>query len=99
MVRISVRVDDSLRDRLERRAAGADLAFSTFVRSVLEQAADPGGRYIYSSQDEILATCIQTLSILATSVGNRAPDTLAKGMAEAEKLLRQRGLLDPERDR
>ncbi|CAN5494804.1 hypothetical protein BH10PSE12_BH10PSE12_07670 [soil metagenome] len=94
MLRISVRVDPRLHDRLQRRAAGAELPFSTFIRSVLEQAADPGGRYIYSSQDEILATCIQILSILATSVGARTPDMLAKGMAEARTLLRQRGLLD-----
>ena len=99
MIPISIRVDPGLHDRLQRRAAGADLPVSTFIRSVLEQAADPGGRYIYSSHDEILATCIQILSILATSVGNRAPDTLAKGMAEAKELLRQRGLLDPEQDR
>lgn len=99
MTRISVRVPDDLHDRLQRRAAGAELPFSGFVRSVLEQAADPAGRYIYSSQDEILATCIQILSILATSVGDRAPDTLARGMAEARKMLRERGLLDPERDR
>lgn len=99
MIPITVRVDTGLHDRLQRRAAGADLPFSTFIRSVLEQAADPGGRYIYSSHDEILATCIQILSILATSIGNRAPDTLAKGMAEAKELLRQRGLLDPEQDR
>lgn len=99
MIRISVRVQPALHERLQRRAAGAELPFSTFIRSVLEQAADPGGRYIYSSQDEILATCIQILSILATSVGNRAPDTLARGMAEAKTLLRARGLLDPEQDR
>ena len=99
MIPITVRVDPGLHERLLRRAAGADLPFSTFIRSVLQQAADPGGRYIYSSHDEILATCIQILSILATSVSNRAPDTLAKGMAEAKDLLRQRGLLDPEQDR
>lgn len=99
MTRITIRVDQGLHDRLQMRAAGAEISMSTFIRSVLEQAADPGGRYIYSSQDEILATCIQILSILATSVGNRAPDTLAKGMADAKSLLRQRGLLDPERDR
>jgi hypothetical protein len=98
MVRISVRVEAALYERLQKRASGAELSFSTFIRSVLDQAADPGGRYIYSSQDEILATCIQILSILATSVGNRAPDTLARGMDEAKALLRQRGLLDPEQD-
>lgn len=98
MVRISVRMETALYERLQKRASGAELSFSAFIRSVLEQAADPGGRYIYSSQDEILATCIQILSILATSVGDRAPDTLSKGMEEAKSLLRQRGLLDPEQD-
>jgi RHH-type transcriptional regulator, rel operon repressor / antitoxin RelB len=99
MVSISVRVDPDLYDRLQKRAAGAERPFSTFIRAVLEQAADPSGRYIYSSQDEVLATCIQILSILAASVGSRAPDTLAKGMADAKALLRQRGLIDPEQDR
>jgi hypothetical protein len=65
----------------------------------LEEAAEPGWRYIYSSQDEILATCIQILSILATSVGDRAPDTLARGMTESRKLLHERGLLGSERVR
>ncbi len=99
MIRISVRVDSALHDRLNRRAAGADLSLSVFIRSVLEQAADPRGRYIYSSQDEILATCIQILTILGTSVGQRTPDVLQKGMAEARGILRDRGLLDPEADR
>ncbi|MDO6415343.1 CopG family transcriptional regulator [Sphingomonas sp. BIUV-7] len=95
-VRISVRLDPQLHDRLHKRAAAAQVPFSAFIRSVLEQAADPNGRYIYSSQDEILATTIQILSILATSVGDRAPDTLKRGMAEARALLRDRGLLDPD---
>ena len=99
MFRISVRLDDDLHEHLQRRAAGAGLSFSSFVRSVLEQAAVPGGNYIYSSHDEILATCIQIFSILATSVGDRAPDSLARGMAEAKNLLRDRGLLPPEQDR
>jgi RHH-type transcriptional regulator, rel operon repressor / antitoxin RelB len=93
VVRISVRIDTSLYERLTRRAAGADLSFSTFVRSVLQQAADPGGRYIYSSQDEILATCIQILSIVATATGQQSPNALEKGMADARALLLQRGLL------
>ena len=99
MSRISVRLDPALGERLQVRAAGAGLSLSAFARSVLEQAADPSDRYVYSSQDEIFATCIQILSILATSVGDRAPDTLARGMTEAKTMLRQRGLLDPERDR
>lgn len=95
MARINVRLDDELYERLQRRAAGAELPFSEFIRSVLAQAADPAGRYIYSSQDEILATSIQILSILATSVGDRAPDTLRKGMEQARTLLAERRLLDP----
>ena len=99
IVRLSVRLDASLYDRLQKRAASAELPFSAFIRSVLEQAADPSGRYIYSSQDEILATSIQILSILATSIGDRAPDTLARGMTQARRLLHERGLLDPEQSR
>ncbi len=99
MIRISVRVDPDLHERLQRRAAGAELSFSTFIRSVLEQAADPRGRYIYSSQDEILATCIQILTILGTSEGQRNPDLLQKGMSEARLILRDRGLLAAESDR
>jgi len=99
MHRVSVRVDDTLYIRLQRRALGANLSLSDFVRSVLIQAADPHGRYIYSSQDEVLATCIQILTILATSVGERAPEVLKRGMADASAVLRERGLLDPEQDR
>ena len=93
MTRISVRIDTDLYLRLQRRAAGADLSFSTFVRSVLQQAADPGGRYIYSSQDEILATCIQILSIVATATGQQSPAALEKAKADARDMLLQRGLL------
>jgi hypothetical protein len=93
MFRVSVRVEEDLYKRLSRRAAGAGLTLSAFVRSVLAQASDPQGRYIYSSQDEILATSIQILSILATSIGSRSPETLAKGMEDARRLLRERGLL------
>lgn len=96
MTKFSVRLDDALHERLSRRAHGANLSLSAFTRSVLEQAADPGRRYIFSSQDEILATCIQILTILATSVGRRSPETLEKGMAEAQDLLRERGLLGPQ---
>ncbi|MCQ4062257.1 CopG family transcriptional regulator [Klebsiella pneumoniae] len=69
------------------------------MRSILAQAADPRGRYIYSSQDEVLGTCIQILTILATSLGQNAPDVLQRGMADARVILRERGLLDPEQDR
>lgn len=98
MHRISVRVDDTLYLRLQRRAVGANLSLSDFVRSILGQAADPRGRYIYSSQDELLGTCIQILTLVATSVGERSPEVLRRGMADAKTILRERGLLDPEQD-
>jgi hypothetical protein len=94
VIRISVRIDDALYERLNRRAAGADLSFSKFVRSVLEQAADPGGRYIYSSQDEILATCIQIFSIVATATGQQSPKALEQAKADARDMFLKRGLLD-----
>ncbi|AMK23284.1 ribbon-helix-helix protein, CopG family [Sphingomonas histidinilytica] len=96
MFRVSVRVDADLYQRLSRRAAGADLSLSDFVRSVLTQAADPGGRYIYSSQDEILATCIQILSIVATATGQQSPKALEQAKAGARDMLLQRGLLGQE---
>ena len=96
MVPINFRVEDALHARLLKRAQGADLSLSAFLRSLLAQAVDPQARYIYSSQDEILATSIQILSILATSVGERSPKTLEMGMAEARMILRERGLLGEE---
>ena len=96
MIKLNIRVDASLHERLSRRAHGANLSLSAFIRSVLEQAADPNRRYVFSSQDEILATSIQILTILATTVGRRSPEALEQGMAEARELLRERGLLGPE---
>lgn len=93
MPKVNIRLDEALYDRLRRRAYGADLAFSAFCRKVLEQAADPNDRYIYSSKDEILATSIQILSILATSVGAESPRVLEQGLQEARTLLSERGLL------
>lgn len=99
MHRISVRVDDTLYLRLQRRAHGANLSLSDFVRQILAQAADPRGRYIYSSQDELLATSIQILTLVATSIGHRSPEILERGMVDARAILRERGLLDQEQDR
>ena len=99
MHRISVRVDDTLYLRLQRRAQGANLSLSDFVRSVLIQAADPRGRYIYSSQDELLGICIQILTLVATSIGERSPQVLERGMADASAVLKERGLLGSEQDR
>jgi hypothetical protein len=50
----------------------ANLSLSGLVRQLLEQAVDERRRYVFTSQDEILATAIQILSILATSVGQQS---------------------------
>ncbi|EHJ60659.1 hypothetical protein NSU_2395 [Novosphingobium pentaromativorans US6-1] len=91
-------MDDTLFRQMQRRAYGANLTLSEFVRQVLGEAADPNGRYIYSSQDEVLATAIQILTLLATSIGARAPELLERGMADARTILGERGLLDPDQD-
>lgn len=93
MIKVNFRIDEALHARLSRRAHGANLSLSAFIRSVLAQAADSQGRYIYSSQDEILATCIQILSILATATGQQSPKALEQGMADARAILLERGLL------
>lgn len=93
MVKINFRLDEALHERLHRRALGAGLSLSAYIRKVLEQAVDERGRYVFSSQDEILATSIQILSILATSVSQQSPKALEQGMAEARVILAERGLL------
>ena len=96
MVKLNFRIDEHVHARLLERAHAAELSLSEFVRLVLTQAADPHREYIFSSKDEILATSIQILSILAVAVGQRSPETLEQGMAEARALLAERGLLDPD---
>jgi CRISPR/Cas system-associated exonuclease Cas4 (RecB family) len=79
-----------------RRARGANLSLSAFIRQALKQAVDERRRYVFSSQDEILATSIQILSIVATSVGQQSPKALEQGMAQARSILAERGLLGGE---
>lgn len=93
MPKLNFRLDEALHTALMRRARGANLPLSVFIRQVLEQAVDERKRYVFSSQDEILATAIQILSILATSVGQQSPKALEQGMAQARSILLERGLL------
>lgn len=96
MQKINFRIDDRLDRELRRRAFGAGLSVSDFARRALEQAVDERKRYVFSSQDEILATAIQILSIVATSVGERSPKALEQGMAQARAILAERWLLGDE---
>lgn len=79
MPKFNIRIDDELYEQLHRRARGAGLPLATFCRSILTEAADPHGPYVYSSQDEILATSIQILSILATRLGKKHQPCWSKG--------------------
>lgn len=98
MVKLNFRIGEALHERLVRRANDADLTLSQFSRSVLAQAADPDQGYIFTSNDEILATCLQIYSILVVAVGHRSPEAIEQGMEEARILLEQRGLLAPQSD-
>jgi plasmid stability protein len=99
VVKLNFRIDEGLHERLSARADGAGMSLSAFVRSVLETAADPNGFYIFSAHDEILATAIQILTILAAATGRQSPEALEQGMADARDILRRRGLINPELDR
>lgn len=96
MPKLNFRLDESLHAALMRRARGTNLSLSGFIRQLLEQAVDERKRYVFSSQDEILATSIQILSIVATSVGEQSPKALEQGMAQARAILAERGLLGGE---
>lgn len=99
MTKISIRIDEALHARLSRRADEAGVSLSHLIRPALEQAADPARGYVFSSQDEILATCIQILSIVATGIGQQSPKALQQGMADARAILAERGLLGREHAR
>jgi hypothetical protein len=99
LARITIRLDDALFDRLVDNARRSGLSSASYCRDILArfEGDDPAG--YHARFDEMHATAIQLLAIVATSVGERTPATLEKGLAEARRLLRGRGLLDPEQDR
>jgi hypothetical protein len=99
MARITLRLDDALYDRLLDQARAGGTTPSGYIRDVLArfEGTDPAG--YHARFDELHATAIQTLAILAKSIGRRAPEVLEEGLAEARRLLRERGLLDLDQDR
>jgi predicted transcriptional regulator len=90
---ITIRLDDHVHYRLKLRAAGANLSISALIRPLIEDAAYPGGRYVYTSQDELIGIAIQTFAIVAELAGAQAPRALEQGIAQARNMLRERGLL------
>lgn len=96
MARLTIRLSDEFYDRLLAQADAAGMSASGYAREALERlaGADPLG--IHARFDELHSTTIQVLAILAADVGRRAPDTLAKGMEDTRRLLRERDLIRPE---
>lgn len=99
MARITIRLDDALFRRIDGLARDAGHPTAAYCRDILErfEGTDPSG--YHARFDELHATCIQTLAIVAASVGKRTPEVLEQGLDDARRLLRERGLLDPEQDR
>lgn len=93
MARLTIRLDDALRDRLVIEADAVGISTAAYVRDVLDRlnGDDPFG--FHAHIDELHSTVIQVLAILATDVGRRAPDSLARGMEDTRRLLLDRGLI------
>lgn len=90
---MSIRLDDELHRKLRRRAYAANLSLSKFLHPLLEDAAFPGGKYVYSGQDELLGIALQTFAILSSVASETSPDAFQRGLAHARDMLSQRGLL------
>lgn len=93
MAKLYIRIDDELLERLEQRAMGAGLSISEMVRPLLIDAAGPGGSYVYTANDEILALLIEVYAFIATGLSDHQPETLRRGANHARQILRDRGLL------
>ena len=95
---LSIRIDDALHRRLRLRAYGANLSVSEFLRPLIEDAAVPGGRYAYTSQDELLGVALQTYALLAEMAAQQSGGIVERALTASRAMLRERGLLDPEEE-
>ena len=93
---VTIRLDHHVHRELKLRAASNNLSISALVRPLVEEAAFPGGRYVYTSQDEVLGVAVQTFALLAELARVQAPDALRQGISSARSMLRERGLLPPD---
>jgi len=96
---VSVRLDEELYRKLRRRAYAANLSLSRFLQPMLEDAAFPGGKYVYSGQDELLGVALQTFAILSSVASEQSPEAFQRGLAHARDMLDRRGLLGEEEGR
>lgn len=99
MARITIRLEDGLYEQLLDQARSLGATPSAFIRDVLQrfEGIDPSG--LHARFDELHATAIQTLAILAASINAGSPQVLQRGLDDARRLLKERGLLDPAQDR
>jgi len=74
MNKVGVRVPDTHSECFNRRALGASLSLRAFVRSALAPAADLRERGIPSSQSELLASGLRTLTMAAMQMGVGSSD-------------------------
>jgi hypothetical protein len=93
---VTIYLDDMLHRRLKRRAFGANLSISAFVRPLIEDAASPGGRYVYTSQDELLGIAIQSFMLMSEMALAQSPAIVERAMLQARAMLHERGLFDPD---
>lgn len=91
---ISIKVDEELHQRLRYRAIGANITISDLVRPLLEETAWPGGRYVFTGQDELLGIAIQTFAMVTELTGAQSPALAERAMYEARRLMRERGLIE-----
>lgn len=99
MARITIRLDDALHGHILDQALRQATTPSAYIRDILALHAGSDSAGYHARFDELHATAIQSFAILATWMGAVNPDILAQGMADARRLLKDRGLLDPAQDR
>ncbi|WP_067739356.1 hypothetical protein [Novosphingobium naphthalenivorans] len=90
---LSIKVDDRLHRRLRSRAASANLSLSQLLHPLLEEAASPGGRYVFTGQDEILGVAIQIFALVTELAAERGHALVERASIEARAAMRERGLL------
>jgi hypothetical protein len=96
VAKLYIRIDDGLFERLELRALGAGLSISELVRPLLVDAAGPGGSYVDTANDEILAILVEVYALIITGLADQHPGTLKRGAIHARQILQERGLLSPQ---
>ena len=92
---ITLRVDDDIHRRLSRRARMAGVTLSEMLKPAIEEVVFPGGRYVFTGQDELLTVALQTFALVAELAGERS-GLVERGTANARLMLRERGLLTGE---